>query len=857
MNIRRQRFALIIIGAITIASLCVLPLVSVPFEAEAAPMYDLEDTATISVSSTYSGYSSADAIDDDTVTEWKSNDTGSNGWIRFNWASDVTIREIRLSRKSSGGYSGWGYPRFTFADGTYIMGCYVVGTPTVTYRLNTPVTTSSLKISIELADSAVQTGLAEVEINDDFTATATPTPGGGSTNLACADQIDVSGIYPDVTPYHQFRAIDGNTSTAWASNNDGANSWIEFIWRQPVTISQIKLQRHTTPWGVPRFTFSDGSFVDVGGDPSDSSLTTYDITPKATFTLRISIASGGSGSGRGFKEIQVFGDPGGYVAVTSAQNYLQDGSFETYPFLEPLGLSPWQSSWFSGTVTRMTFATGDGYSSTEPVMPICGQAFQELDALPGQIPIPGIFDHTGTYTEQEIEWVGGNMYISLGARTSDANTHGILQILNPNGTVSVLDADIFNTGNSWEMFHYQYSAPEAGTYKVQLKTRTSSTTTTGHMAVDAMSVHEGYWTNDCNLIANLWNRDQTPLQYVVTATAQVAATATPNYPAMTSAAGTRVAVANSTAAAAGTSTQVAGITSTARANATATRQAQIFATQTQGAIQTQTQIANLSGLTATRASTNASATAQYIRTATAFVSGFRATQTAQAAAALTQAAANQQQAQSVQLTIQAIQTSAAMRATQTAAANQTQAALAPIYAQLTAAAQQNATNAAILTQQAQAQLTAIAQATATANATTEAQLTQLAQVQATIQALATLQATQQVSVQVTVVGQGQQDTTLPPLTAYQWDEGCSRPTNTLNIPAWIDYSICRLMSWFSWNQQNTEQVTILIDLANTREPFATIRAVIAMLQETAGLFGTIDCATGRRSSEWESNTRRG
>src|SRR3972149_3563645 len=336
MNIRRQRFALIIIGAITIASLCVLPLVSVPFEAEAAPMYNLEDTATISVSSTYSGYSSADAIDDDTVTEWKSNDTGSNGWIRFNWASDVTIREIRLARKSSGGYSGWGYPRFTFADGTYIMGCYVVGTPTVTYRLNSAVTTSSLTISIELADSGVQTGLAEVEINDDFTATATPTPGGGSTNLACADQIRVSGVYPDATPYHKFRAIDGNTSTAWASNNDGANSWIEFTWLQPVTISQIKLQRHTTPWGVPRFTFSDGSFVDGGGDPSSSSLTTYEITPKATFKLRISIASGGSGSGRGFKEIQVFGDTWGTVNTQSftlnsvADNWLNSNNPDTY-----------------------------------------------------------------------------------------------------------------------------------------------------------------------------------------------------------------------------------------------------------------------------------------------------------------------------------------------------------------------------------------------------------------------------------------------------------------------------------------------------------------------------------------------
>jgi hypothetical protein len=175
---------------------------------------------------------------------------------------------------------------------------------------------------------------------------------------------------------------------------------------------------------------------------------------------------------------------------------LQDGSFETFPFLNFLGLSPWISSWLTGSPTRVSSSPAEFWASTSTVVPICGESFWQFDGVPGQLPNIGVFDHSGVFTEQGFDWPGGDMFISFGARTSDASTSGLVQLLNPDTSVTVLDNDFAPNTSNWQMFHYQENNLPAGRYMLQFKPRTISNTTVGHVAIDAVGVHEGYWIND-------------------------------------------------------------------------------------------------------------------------------------------------------------------------------------------------------------------------------------------------------------------------------------------------------------------------------------------------------------------------
>ncbi len=266
-------------------------------------MANLEDSAsTVTVSSEYSGsYLKANAYDNNAGTDWISASDGVNSWIQFEWSSPVTIREVEL-RAWSGNY--WGYPRFTFADASYSDGAVLISAgSTVIFAFLHPVTTTSIRIGIT-SDYPVQAnqGFTEVNIRDTYT-TEPDTDLSKPDHLVPSSTIDYN--------YRKWLMFDGNTANDWESNNDGANSYIQWEWNSDVQVSSVQLRNGTrsgASWGTPRFTFDDATYQDGGEAVSSDGFTTYNLTPKTTATLKVSVASGGSGGYRGFAETVVTGD---------------------------------------------------------------------------------------------------------------------------------------------------------------------------------------------------------------------------------------------------------------------------------------------------------------------------------------------------------------------------------------------------------------------------------------------------------------------------------------------------------------------------------------------------------------------
>lgn len=116
----------------------------------------------------------------------------------------------------------------------------------------------------------------------------------------------VSSSYPGAAA---TRAIDGNFATEWASNGNGASSWIQINFDQTVTLYRIVLRDRAgaDDWGDGNIEFSDTSTqafagLPVNGDPLDITIS----PPKSTDSIKIDITSGGAGNNRGFAEIQAF-----------------------------------------------------------------------------------------------------------------------------------------------------------------------------------------------------------------------------------------------------------------------------------------------------------------------------------------------------------------------------------------------------------------------------------------------------------------------------------------------------------------------------------------------------------------------
>lgn len=321
-------------------------------------------------------------------------------------------------------------------------------------------------------------------------------------------------------------------------------------------------------------------------------------------------------------------------------------------------------------------------------------------------------------------------------------------------------------------------------------------------------------------------------------------------------------------------TAIAGATGTPAAATASALQTQVVGTQVVGAHATQTALVASGNATqiaqATLVQQQAlTATPRAALTGTAFVQQFRATLTQIAGATQTRAAQvainnatavalNTQQAQlqqtawanatqSGQLTAQAnyqatlnaqataqvvlqptmnlVQTNAAATQVSAATALATNSNATTQY-QATQAVEYQATVNAILTQQAQAQLTTIALLTAApnTNATLQAQATQIAQQYATLIATYQALATQQV-LEIPIIQPMPEDAIV---TA---DVDCTRPTNAINIPAWIDYEVCRILWFFTPNQYNMNQISSAIDPLQNYEPFGTLVEINGMRED--------------------------
>ena len=135
-------------------------------------MANLEDTATITVSSQYSAsYDKAYACDNNTGTEWASAGDGANSWIQFTWGTPVTIREIRFVNRPG---DPWGIVRLTFSDGAYTdVWTWMEGGADFVYPLLHPVTTTSVRMQGPCAAGA-SSPTPRVTITGRLIATSSP-----------------------------------------------------------------------------------------------------------------------------------------------------------------------------------------------------------------------------------------------------------------------------------------------------------------------------------------------------------------------------------------------------------------------------------------------------------------------------------------------------------------------------------------------------------------------------------------------------------------------------------------------------------------------------------------------------------
>lgn len=284
-----------------------------------------------------------------------------------------------------------------------------------------------------------------------------------------------------------------------------------------------------------------------------------------------------------------------------------------------------------------------------------------------------------------------------------------------------------------------------------------------------------------------------------------------------------VASGNQTQIALATQNQSAALTATPRAALTGTAFVQQFrATLTRIAGATQTRAAQIAINNATAVALN---TQQVALQRTAWAN---ATQSGQLTAqANYQATLNAQATAAVvyQPTVQIIQTNAAATQVSAATALATNSNATTQY-QATQSVDYQATVNAIATQQAQAQLTIIALLTAApnTNATLQAQATVIAQQYATLIATYQALATQQV-LEVPIAQPMPEDAIITD------DVSCTRPTNAINIPGWIDYEVCRILWFFTPNQYNMNQIRSAIDPLQNYEPFGSIMEINGMRED--------------------------
>ena len=148
-------------------------------------------------------------------------------------------------------------------------------------------------------------------------------------------------------------ARDG-TAAEWQSTS-GAAAWIRATFSATKRIHAIALEGPTngTSWGIPRFRFSDASQEDgtvtvpngVAGDRSTEYPVSYHrhlyvlSAPKDTDYVEIAIASGGSGTNRGFAEILILEEAVPKEAAETSRAVLNLG----LPSEQTMGIVLWQN----------------------------------------------------------------------------------------------------------------------------------------------------------------------------------------------------------------------------------------------------------------------------------------------------------------------------------------------------------------------------------------------------------------------------------------------------------------------------------------------------------------------------------
>lgn len=280
----------------------------------------LQNHADVTASTQYNTttFSADHAVDGNLDTEWACAGEGGNAWIELTWPQPVSIAEIAYRARPCG--EGLGQLRFTFSDNTYVdsfRDC--VSAVTETRVLMHPKTTTSLKITSILNASGANPGFSEISISSQHTVPIT-------TDMSVPDVLTYFPAFginwrgPNVLP---------GVSGEWATWDGESGAWIQYNYTEPVLIESLQIldREGTERWGIPRFTFDDASYQDGGEAVSNTGLTTYTLTPKATTSLRISIASGSSGTNIGLAEVVITGnvDTGGggsstvWVSGTVAQ----------------------------------------------------------------------------------------------------------------------------------------------------------------------------------------------------------------------------------------------------------------------------------------------------------------------------------------------------------------------------------------------------------------------------------------------------------------------------------------------------------------------------------------------------------
>lgn len=649
------------------------------------------------------------------------------------------------------------------------------------------------------------------------------------------------------------------------------------------TRGQVTIINQATGEADPLPSFTNGSFA------WQSFKWATEVKPAGEYRFAVSMDDlpGGDGSrpAVGIDNVNVrrgyWGndcDPGEYTGQIPQQ---QQGTATPYATLTPnvpgdganrltnCGFEQGYSSWAHNAGARL-FTTG---GATGPTYSYLYTVFDN-GSDPGAVDIPG-------HIWQPFNWPGGRLYVTYYTGPG-SNVSTSIRNLYTGAVYPMQSAGFSQSFNGWTKRSYSFVVSDPGQIVFDARAAPGQIA-----ALDGITASSGGFVGAGPCVSQNSSGDNNATATAHATSSQVAGTATAQPAAQ------QTAQAVQTTQAAGYDGYLTAQYATMTQNARQTQTARPPQTQTQAARQTQTQAARFTAtaqgtpvptftatpaptlcvidpvtdlcwivappvtvvyspadLTATAAAAAATQTAQANAAQTQFVG---IVQTQQAKQQQTQAAAQTQTA--APLLIMTQQAGLTATAAARAAATQTQAAAQATAAQATA--QQLATLSA---QQAQATNTAAALQTALAgapDATAETAATSTAQAHATGAAQTTATAQAQTTADA-VASQNAAASATPPPVEEQPEPApgmeCIRPSlagpgglNGLStyLAGWIDYSVCRVLRWFTWTPDNTAQFMALEGEVAPYGPFGFLVELGVLFDVVRGWAGSLPwCETG-------------